>query len=110
MSGRFELNGSPAYIASLAQGFFADAERLTTGIEAFRSSVTDLSCLGDDKLGQQMKACAPSSDDIDLNCRTQASCAESGELLGHGLVDALGMVEDVVDQGKKNVDGTKRAP
>lgn len=109
MSGFIELNGSPAYIAGLAQGFFSDAQRITEGIEAFRASVSDLSCLGDDKIGDAMRANAPSSDDIDLNCKTQASCAESDELIGHGLVDSIAMVEDVVDQGKKNVDGTKRA-
>jgi hypothetical protein len=108
VSGFIELNGSPAYIASLAQGFFSDAQRLTEGIESFRASVSDLSCLGDDRIGEQLRACAPSSSDIDLNCKTQSSCAESDELLGHGLVDSIAMVDDVVDQGKKNVDGTKR--
>jgi hypothetical protein len=108
MSGFFELNASPGYINSLAQGFIADAKQLAGGVEAFRASVVDPNCFGDDTLGAMMKSNYPSSDDIDATCTTQKSLADNGELLAAGIFDMLRMVDDIVDQGEKNVENTKR--
>ncbi len=107
--GFLELNGSPSMINSLGQGLIADAKQLAAGIENFKASVKAPNCFGDDKLGQQMAECYPSGGDIDDNCSTQQSCSDIGEALGHGLSQVLNMIEEVVDQGEKNVESTKRA-
>lgn len=110
MSGFLDLNGSPGYVSGLGQGVIADAKALAAGIEKFRASVKDPNCFGDDEVGQQMKTAYPSGVDIDDNCTMQTSCVENGEALGHGLSQVLGMLDDVVAQGEKNVKNTKRDP
>lgn len=110
MSGFLELNGSAGYISGLCQGLIADAKQLAAGIEKFRASVKDPNCFGDDEAGHEMRVRYPSGADIDDNCTMQTSCAESAEALGHGLGQVLGMLDDVVKQGEKNVKNTKRDP
>jgi hypothetical protein len=109
VTGFFELNASPGYIAGLARGFVADAKELTEGIEAFRVAVSNPNCFGDDEAGRQMKAAYPSDSDIDDTCTLQSSLAEGGEAVGAGLVQMLNMMDEVVQQGVKNVESAKRA-
>jgi hypothetical protein len=110
VSGFLDINGSPGYISGLGQGLIADAQELVAGIEKFRASVKDPTCFGDDEAGHVMKANYPSGADIDDNCAMQTSSADSTEALGHGLGQVLGMLDDVVKQGEKNVKNTKRDP
>jgi hypothetical protein len=106
VSGFLDADGN----RGLGQGVIADTKPFAAGIEKFRASVKDPNCFGDDEAGHQMKANYPSDMDIDDNCTMQTSCVESGEALGHGLGQALGMLDDVVQQGEKNVQSTKRDP
>lgn len=107
--GHLELNGSPSMISALGQGLIADAKQLAAGIEQFRTSVSDRACLGPDRLGDAMRENAPTTDDIDALCGGQRSSSEIGEALGHGLGQVMNMLDEVVAQGEKNVESTKRA-
>ena len=107
--GFLDLNGSFGMIGGLGRAQAADSRALEPGIEPFRAAVKDPNCFGDDELGRTMKENYPSGDDIDDNCTMQKSCVENGEALGQGIIEALGMLEEVVLQGEKNVNRTESA-
>lgn len=109
MSGYLEFNGSPAYIVSIGQGMIADAKQLAAGIDAYRASVISPNCFGDDSLGDTLRNAYPSDDDINGACDMQKSSAEVSTGLGHAVGTVVAMIEEVVLQGEKNVENTKRA-
>jgi hypothetical protein len=110
VSGFLDINGSPGYISGLGQGLIADAQEFAAGIEKFRASVKDPPCFGDDDPGDRIRVRYPTGADIDDICTMQISCVDNREALGHGLSQVLGMFDDVVKQGEKNVKNTKRDP
>lgn len=104
--GFLQLNGSPGQIGGLVRGLVADAKELAAGIESFRASVSSPNCFGDDELGMSMKQNYPSTVDIDDNCAMQKSVSDITEDLAHGLTQALNMLEEVVREGEKLVNGS----
>lgn len=108
--GLFELGDSPGMIAGIARAQTSESRTSAAGVEPFRAAVIDPNYFGDDELGRSMKKKYPDKSSIDDNCTTQKSCAEGGEAFGTNLLQMLGMAEEVVQQGEKNVNSTTRAP
>lgn len=105
--GGFLEVGGFGLLGGLGRAQAGEAKSLEVGIESFRTSVKDPNCFGDDELGHNMKQNYPSGDDIDDNCTMQQSCVDNGEALGQGILQMLGLTEEVVLQGEKNVNTAK---
>lgn len=107
MSGYLEFNSSPAHIVGIAQGIIADAKQFAAGIDQYCASVISPCCFGDDDLGDELRKAYPSEDDINGTCDMQRSNVEIEENFGQSVGTVVAMVEEVVVQGEKNVDGTR---
>jgi hypothetical protein len=107
VSGYLEFNSSPAHIISIGQGIIADAKQFAAGVDPYRASVISPCCFGDDDLGDELRKAYPSQDDINGACDMQNDSVQIEENFGHSVGDVVRMVEEVVAQGKKNVDGTR---